>query len=72
MASFTWRAFFEKLNPVAILLAAVAGYFGLFPKFIFLGIIIWQILTKGATLWAALISFFTTIYGWIKGIFVKK
>ena len=70
--NFTWKRFWEHLNPVAVFLAAIAGYFGFFPKFIFLGIIIWQILTKGATLWSALVSFFTTIYGWIKGAFEKK
>ena len=67
--NFTWQRFFDHIKPVAIFLAAILGYLGIFPKLIFLGIIVWQILTRGSTLWSAVISFFNTVGGWIKGVF---
>jgi hypothetical protein len=66
--NFTWRRFLDELKPVAVFLAALFGYLGFLPELIFLGIMVWQIVTRGATIWA----FFNTIFGWIKAPFNKK
>lgn len=70
--NFTWKRFLQHLNPVAIFLAALIGYMGIFPKTILLGIMIWQIIVKGGALWQALVAFFSTLWGWAKMLVGKK
>lgn len=66
--NFTWRRFLDELKPVAVFLAALFAYFGLAPvKLVLLGIIIWQVITRGSTI----LAFFNTIVQWIKKPFNK-
>lgn len=66
--NFTWRRFLNELKPVAVFLVALLGYFGLLPaKAVFLGLVIWQIVTRGSTIK----DFFVTIGLWIKNALNK-
>lgn len=66
--NFTWRRFLDELKPVAVFIAAVIGYFGVFPKLILLGIAIWQIVLRGSTI----LAFFNTVLSMIKNAFNKN
>jgi len=66
--NFTWKRFLDELKPVAVFLAALFAYFGLAPvKLVLLGIAIWQVVVRGATI----LAFFNTIVQWIKAPFNK-
>ena len=66
--NFTWRRFLDELKPVAVFLSALLAYFGLLPvKIVLLGIIVWQIITRGSTI----LAFFNTIVQWVKKLFNK-
>ena len=67
--NFTWRRFLNELKPVAVFLASILAYFGLLPvKLVLLGIAIWQVVTRGATI----LAFFNTIVQWVKNAFNKN
>jgi hypothetical protein len=66
--NFTWRRFLNELKPVAVFLVALLAYFGLLPvDLVLLGIIAWQIITRGSTI----LAFFNTIIQWVKQAFNK-
>lgn len=66
--NFTWRRFLDELKPVAVFLVSILAYFGLLPvKPVLLGIAIWQVVVRGATI----LAFFNTIVQWIKAPFNK-
>lgn len=58
--NFTWRRFLDELKPVTVFIAALLGYLGIAPKLILLGIMVWQIVTRGSTIK----DFFVTIWQW--------
>lgn len=56
-----WNNFVDKSKPVAVLVAAVLIFLGILVKWLALGIIVWQVVTRGKTLVSALKSSATSL-----------
>ena len=68
---FSLTSLVNHLKPVAVAGASVVGYLSsteFVPKNIFLGLVIWQILTRGASLWDA----FRALVNFVKGLFKSE
>ena len=68
---FSLTSLVDHLKPVAVAGASVFGYLTsteFVPKNIFLGLVIWQILTRGA----ALVDAFKALYNFVKSIFTSS